>query len=71
METQHGIVTLAKFNGLLDTLISKIQADETFSPDTILLGGNCRLAPPAARMPYTDWHDRRTETGMQHCTFAR
>ena len=36
METQHGIVTLAKFNGLLDTLISKIQADETFSPDTIL-----------------------------------
>ncbi len=37
METQNsGIVTLDRFNGLLDVVIGKIQADEQFDPDTIL-----------------------------------
>ncbi len=38
METpnSNGIVTLDRFNGLLDIVVGKIQADEEFQPDTIL-----------------------------------
>jgi hypoxanthine phosphoribosyltransferase len=37
METRNsGIVTLDRFNGLLDIVIGKIQSDEAFDPDTIL-----------------------------------
>lgn len=37
METRHSaIVTLDRFNGLLDVVIGKIQADKEFKPDTIL-----------------------------------
>ena len=32
----NGIVTLERFNGLLDVVVNKIQADEQFDPDTIL-----------------------------------
>jgi hypoxanthine phosphoribosyltransferase len=37
METRNsGMVTLERFNVLLEAVIGKIQADETFDPDTIL-----------------------------------
>ena len=37
METlSNGIVTLDKFNGLLDIVVGQIQADEQFDPNTIL-----------------------------------
>src|SRR2546423_13670754 len=35
-QTHKEIVSLDRFNVLLDVLLKKIQADETFQPDTIL-----------------------------------